>query len=451
MDNAPPYRQRWFQFSLVAVSLSMLLVVAPQATASADDSSHDAVSGHVEQVTFGSKQHLVGCGPDATPWNKSGRYIVALRLAEPKSDETAVVLLHRFSRRMPTPDEVAEIVLLDTQADYKAHVVGRTRAFNFSDGPMLVWNPSAPENQVLYNDRDAKSGMIFCTLLDFLKSIEEPEMSEFRFAEAPIGIAAMSHGGDWFIGINYARLARLRPNSGYAGSRDWTSGQPNPRNDGIFKVDIRTKEKKLIVSFDQLADALRAESAFAQQKELFVDRLMISPDDGRLFFYARAGFDKPNAMKDGWLNAACTVRPDGSDLQIVKPHPGKSPAWIGADRLLAGLIDGDGLVTIDTAANKVVETLMLPNAFPKKRFGDDSASPEGRWFVRSNAAFDEPRVFTILRRSDGECVATTVPGFDVSTHIRWNRESTRFLVSGSTEKDPTTRQLFLVSISSKGE
>jgi hypothetical protein len=90
------------------------------------------------QITFGPKQHFFGyIGHVRTiPWNRSGRYIVALR-----SD---------FQDRMPTADDAAEIVLLDTTKDYAAKVVERTRAWNFQQGTMLYWNPAAPETQFLF-------------------------------------------------------------------------------------------------------------------------------------------------------------------------------------------------------------------------------------------------------------------------------------------------------------
>ena len=44
-------------------------------------------------------------------------------------------------------------------------------------------------------------------------------------------------GGGWFAGINYARMARLRPVTGYRGATDWTEGVLHPENDGIFKIN----------------------------------------------------------------------------------------------------------------------------------------------------------------------------------------------------------------------
>ena len=86
------------------------------------------------------------------PWNKSGRYIVALRT--PVRDH------------LPDASEPADIVLLDTQNDYQARVVDQSRAWNPQQGTMLYWNPQAQETQFFFNDRDPKTNKVFCVLFD---------------------------------------------------------------------------------------------------------------------------------------------------------------------------------------------------------------------------------------------------------------------------------------------
>src|SRR5690349_15916333 len=89
----------------------------------------------VEQLTFGPNHHFFGyIGHAGTiPWNRSGRYIVALRTA--------------FQDHMPRPDEAAGVVLIDTQRGNAVRVVDRTRAWNFQQGTMLYWDPREPETR----------------------------------------------------------------------------------------------------------------------------------------------------------------------------------------------------------------------------------------------------------------------------------------------------------------
>src|SRR6478752_8812857 len=85
----------------------------------------------VRQITTGPQHHFFGYigHVQNIPWNKSGRYILALRTG--------------FQDRMPHKDDVAEIVLLDTAHDYEERVVERTLAWNPQQGTMLYWNPQA--------------------------------------------------------------------------------------------------------------------------------------------------------------------------------------------------------------------------------------------------------------------------------------------------------------------
>src|SRR5688572_26596392 len=176
----------------------------------------------VRQLTEGPKHHFFGyIGHVRTvPWNESGRWLLALRT--------------EFQDRLPTPDEAADILLLDTTNGYAAKKVDETRAWNFQQGTMLFWNPAAPETQFFFNDRDA-GGRVFCALFDVPSG---KRVKEFRFEDTPIGNGGVSPQG-MFAGINYGRLARLRPVTGYPGAFDWNEAF-HPDDDGVFTVDVAT-------------------------------------------------------------------------------------------------------------------------------------------------------------------------------------------------------------------
>ena len=89
-----------------------------------------------EQITFGpDHHHFFGYFGHAgnMPWNESGRYIVALRTT--------------FDDRWPEADDAADVILLDTQNDYKVEVIEQSLAWNFQQGTMLNWRVEEPETQ----------------------------------------------------------------------------------------------------------------------------------------------------------------------------------------------------------------------------------------------------------------------------------------------------------------
>src|ERR1041384_7526629 len=111
---------------------------------------------------------------------------------------------------------------------------------------MLYWNPEAPKTQFFFNDRDPATGKVFTVLFDLASG---KRLREYRFPESSIGNSGVAQRGGWFAAINYARLARLRPVTGYPQATDWTKGIAHPRDDGVFRVEIATGRKQLLVSF----------------------------------------------------------------------------------------------------------------------------------------------------------------------------------------------------------
>ncbi len=74
--------------------------------------------------------------------------------------------------------------------------------------------------------------------------------------DSPVGNSGVSPAGGQFAAINYGRLARLRPVTGYPQAWDWSQEENQPANDGVFVVDIATG-KRSRGSFRQMADLLR--------------------------------------------------------------------------------------------------------------------------------------------------------------------------------------------------
>src|ERR1041384_3064817 len=134
-----------------------------------------AFTTETKQVTFGPQHHFFGyIGHVRTiPWNQSGRFIVALQTD--------------FQERMPKPGEAADVVLLDTQNNYRLRVVDRSRAWNFQQGTMLYWNPAAPETEFLFNDRDPRTHEVFCVRFDISNGTNGQRVAEYRYGDTPVG------------------------------------------------------------------------------------------------------------------------------------------------------------------------------------------------------------------------------------------------------------------------
>ena len=129
------------------------------------------------------------------------------------------------SRSSASSGEHADIVLIDTHDDYRVIPIEKTLAWNLQQGTMMYWNPKSAETQFFFNDRDPDTNKIFTVIYDIQ---QRKRLREYRFEDTPIANGGVAQNGDYFIAINYGRIARLRPVTGYPSAFDWTVGQDRP-------------------------------------------------------------------------------------------------------------------------------------------------------------------------------------------------------------------------------
>jgi len=385
----------------------------------------------VEQITFGPKHHFFGyIGHAGTiPWNKSGRFIVALQ-----SD---------FQDHMPKPDEAADIILIDTWDNYSIKTIDQTRAWNIQQGTMLYWNPESPERQFFFNDRDPNTNKVFTVLFDIA---EDKRIREYRFEDTPFGNSGAAQKGGYFLGINYGRLARLRPVTGYPGAYDWTEGEKFPENDGVFKVNAGTGEHQLLVSFKQLYDAIRKNHIEVEDKALFINHTLWNRDDERILFYVRGNFQD----REDRLNIPFTIDSDGSGLTEHRNYIGGHPEWEFGHRIF-GTPDNK-LMVYDTDKQTYAEQIGDASIFPNPG-GDKALSLDGTWLVCGYRK-DSYNTYVLYRLSDGVCVRTQ--GFYQNKYTSgdlrndpapcWNRDGTQVLFPSITSDADGSRQLFLIHL-----
>jgi hypothetical protein len=388
----------------------------------------------VKQVTFGPKHHIFGYIGHVgnIPWNANNQYILALEFDH--------------QDRMPGTEDSAKILLIDTRSNFAVRILDETRAWNPQQGTMLYWNPQAPATQFFFNDRDRKSGKIFTVLFDISAGEKGKRIREYRFDDTPVGNSGVAQKGGWFCAINYARLARLRPVTGYPGTWDWTEGQLHPKNDGVFKIDLNTGSKQLLVSFKQLADELRASRPDVDRRALFINHTLSNRESDRIFFFVRGDFaDTANR-----INASFVINPDGSGLTPMKQHIGGHPEWDEGHRMI-GAVDKRQAV-FDVDRQEVVDTIASPEIIPDPE-GDIALSPDARWLVNGSSRGDQTS-YLFFRRADGFHMRSR--GFFrdrwLSGDLRidpapcWNRDGTAILFPSVAPDAEKTRQIFMIQL-----
>lgn len=389
----------------------------------------------VTQITHGPKHHYFGyIGQSrSVPWNASGRYVLALQVP--------------FQDRLPGANDPADVCLLDTKDHFAVRVVDQSRGWNPQQGTMFYWNPEHPETQFFFNDRDQKTGKVFTVLFDLsADSGRGKRIREYRFDDTPVANGGVAQNGGYFTAINYARMARLRPVTGYAEATDWTTEVAAPKDDGIYRVDVNTGVKKLIVSFAQLKEAIRPFTENIDARHLFINHTLHNRNNDLIYFFCRADFE---TMPEGKrVNVPFSVRPDGSELTRHEIFIGGHPEWEWGSRMI-GSRNGEQVI-YDLAQKKVVESLGGKQVFPNPE-GDVSLSPDGSWFVNSHRE-GEYNHYTFLEMKTRRTVKS--PPVFMSTWrggpLRldpapcWNRTSDAIVVPGIAPDG--TRQMFLLEL-----
>jgi hypothetical protein len=377
----------------------------------------------IRQLTHGPSHHFFGYigHVQNIPWSGDGRYIVALRTS--------------FQDRMPNPAEPADVVLIDTQNGNRIEKIDESRAWNFQQGTMFYWNPEAASRELIFNDRDPETHKVFAVVYDVAA---RKRIREYRFDDTPLGNSGVAQRGGYFLGLNYGRMARLRPVTGYPGAFDWNPAEAAPANDGVFIVDMATGEKRLLVSFADMARAVDTKG-----RDLFINHTLWSRDDSRIYFYIRGDFGN----RDRRIDIPVSIRPDGTGLTSHQ-HVGGHPEWLDGTRIIGS--SGDKMVVYDVDAKEMVETLGGSETFPKVG-GDVALSPDGKWLVVGDRKGVE-NYYVVLRRADRARLQTRGfphPGY-TSGDLRvdgspcWNRTSDAFLFPAIAADG--TRQLFVGKI-----
>lgn len=240
--------------------------------------------------------------------------------------------------------------------------IGVSESFNLQQGCMLQWGGVDNDN-VYYN--------IFDRVKKQYASVVYSEINEQIINSYSMPLYCIDKNGEYALTLNFERLSLLRPDYGYFCMEP--SALANNDYDGIWYIDIHTKEVKLIISLTQLINLKEVPSMRGAVHK--VNHIDISPDGKRFMFLHR--WQGPL----GRYTRLITADSNGKNLYILNGDIMTSHSCWRANNIIISFCNteefGNAYVIFeDKTSNKRILSYKLPSVD-----GHPSVSPDKRWLI----------------------------------------------------------------------
>ncbi len=222
----------------------------------------------------------------------------------------------RFEHRSPRPDDEIRLGVIDLEDHDRWTEIGATKAWNWQQGCMLQWVPGS-DREVIWNTRNDREKRFESVILD-IKSGKKRVL--------PHPVYALSPDGRWAIYPDFRRLNDTRPGYGYAGLPDPNAGVLEPKDAGLWRMDLATGRTELLLSFARIAALENPHEDMRGCKHWF-NHLLYNTDGSRFTFLHRWRGER---HKNSWSTRMITADRDGKDLFVIDPY-GRTSHFIWRD------------------------------------------------------------------------------------------------------------------------
>ncbi len=196
---------------------------------------------------------------DKSPWDKSGRYVLCLRVP--------------CSYKEVAPTQDGQIVLIDT-SDNSFEVIESTKTWNVQQGCMLQWLGPDYTDNIIYNDFINNH---FCSVILNVHSREK------RVLNFPV--YSVDANGKFALSLDFARLHSFRPGYGYSNTIDLSKEQLLPDGACIYYVDLISGNYYSILNYHDIYNFEHRECMKGAVHK--VNHIMISPNGTKFMFLHR--------------------------------------------------------------------------------------------------------------------------------------------------------------------
>ncbi|UCG56174.1 MAG: hypothetical protein JSU70_15040, partial [Phycisphaerales bacterium] len=224
-----------------------------------------------------------------------------------------------FEHRSPEPDDTIRIGMVDLTSGDRWIELAESKAWGWQQGCMLQWLPGS-KHQIAFNDRQGNR---------FVSHILDIRGSTKRTLPHPF--YTISPNGHTAVAPDFRRINDMRPGYGYAGLPDPHADELAPKDSGIFKLDLETGRRQLIIS---IADIARFGKIPGEPRDAkhYINHLLFNTDGSRFIFLHRwrPRVDPRYKNVGGFGTRMLTASPDGKNIRVVDPY-GKTSHFIWRD------------------------------------------------------------------------------------------------------------------------
>ena len=249
------------------------------------------------QITHGPNKHWFGYY-DKLQFDPSGRYVLSMEID--------------FENRPPLPDDELLIGMIDLQDNDRWIPLGTSKAWSWQQGCMLQFIPGS-SSKIIWNDRQNNQ---------FVSHVLDIHTREKR--TLPFPIYTLSPDGETAMSVDFERINDLRRGYGYAGIPDPNAEEIAPSSAGIYRCNLSTGERKLVVSLADMMDETLPESddpAYTEDyhsRHHWFNHLLFNTDGSRFIFLHRWKVSNKGKVRN-FGTFMYTANPDGTDRRLVDP------------------------------------------------------------------------------------------------------------------------------------
>ncbi len=374
----------------------------------------------VEPITRGPRNHYFGYY-DKRQFDSSGRYALGLSCG--------------IFERMQQPDDEAELGIVDLDKNNAWIPLCNTRAWNWQFGCLAQWMPGS-KSKIIYNDRMA-SGFV-SILLDTV-SMDRDIMPHPVFDIHPGGKSALT--------LNFKRLAHVRPETGFSYPPAGSPLPPRPDDDGLFRLDLTTGRKKLLISLADIAG--KNPEPTMESACHYLTHPLWNKDGSRFLFWHRWKTNNSNAT--ALFSRVYTANADGKDIFFLLDGNSHT-AWRDSSHVLAWAHGKDRGAHYYLHKDRSEKSEIIGENILRGN-GHGTFSPDSKWLLTDTPPdANKQRAVLLYRWNSGQCFEAgrfaTRPGLEgelrCDPHPRFHPGGSKICIDSAHEG---ARQMYVIDVS----